>query len=402
MVRPAADARGPDDLAGAVSPRVPSPWLLAVYVTTMATVTTGALLSSLVYGRVVNGHADVGDLSLPIYGLAILLALYPWLLWKGLMRRIAPYHRAAIPVMLLIGALLMVTDGQTWLMTLTAPVGLYGVVLTRRAFVAVAGAALTAMVAGAYGLASGWPFPPILLACAYLPVTAFSGAVTLWFCHVVEELRLARADLAGRAVGVERQRFARDLHDVLGHSLQAIALRAELAERLVDRAPDDQADGEWKKRVERELAEIQTMARGAVRDVREVVRGYRATSLRTELDGMTAVLHAAGIRCEAPVIPPDLPGHVHETLGWVARESATNVLRHSTATWCLLTVWADDGRVRLEIVNDGAGGLLTGSQGSGLAGLAERLEHAGGTFTAEPVGDGTFRVAASVPLEPAA
>jgi two-component system sensor histidine kinase DesK len=114
---------------------------------------------------------------------------------------------------------------------------------------------------------------------------------------------------------------------------------------------------------------------------------------------MTAVLHAAGIRCETPVIPPDLPAHVHETFGWVARESVTNVLRHSTATWCLLTVWADDGRVHLEIVNDGVGRLLGGVPGSGLAGLTERIENVGGEFTAGQVGDGTFRIAAEVPIK---
>jgi two-component system sensor histidine kinase DesK len=380
----------PGAFPGPVSPRVPSPRLLAAYVTVMATLTTAALLASLLYGKVVNGHSRPEDLGSPILGLAVLLALYPWLEWKGLMRRAAGYHRVAVLGMLVICTALMVADGQTWLMTLTVPVALFGVVLTPSAVAAVVGAAGVSLVAGAYGLASGWDWPPVLLACAYLPMTAFSGAVTMWFCHVVEELRQARADLAGRAVGEERQRFARDLHDVLGHSLQAIALRAELAERLIDRDPG---------RVAKELTEIQGMARGAVHDVREVVRGYRATSLRTELDGMTAVLHAAGIRCETPVIPPDLPGHVHETLGWVARESATNVLRHSAATWCLLTVWADDGRVRLEIVNDGAPGSPgAGPPGSGLAGLTERLAAAGGAFTAEPVGDGTFRVAASVPL----
>jgi len=378
----------PGALPGPVSPRVPSPRLLAAYVTVMATLTTAALLASLVYGKVVQGHARPADIVLPVLGLAVLLAAYPWLEWKGLMRGTAGHHRIAVLGMLAICAALMIADGQTWLMTLTVPVALFGVVLTPSALVAMAGAAGVTLVAGVYGLICGWDWPPVLLACAYVPMTAFSGAITMWFCHVVEELRQARADLAGRAVGEERQRFARDLHDVLGHSLQAIALRAELAERLIDRDPG---------RVGKELAEIQGMARGAVQEVREVVRGYRATSLRTELNGMTAVLHAAGIRCETPVIPAGLPGHVHETLGWVARESATNVLRHSTATWCLLTVWADDGQVRLEIVNDGAG-AASGSSGSGLVGLAERLVAAGGDFTAEPVGDGTFRVAASVPL----
>lgn len=252
---------------------------------------------------------------------------------------------------------------------------------------AIGATAAATVLTPVYGLVLGLPGPTLLYEVTGIPMAAFSGYVTVWFFHVVQELREARAELARSAVGEERLRFARDLHDVLGHSLQAVALRAEVAERYLERDPG---------RVRKELTEIQTVARDSVRDVREIVRGYRATSLRTELDGMSAVLRAAGISCAAPEISPELPAHVHEPLGWVAREAATNVLRHSSATWCVITVAADAARVRVEISNDGAARRSAGEAGSGLAGLAERIAAAGGEFSAGPVGDGTFRVAAAV------
>jgi two-component system sensor histidine kinase DesK len=361
--------------------------VLAAYVVLLTTFTLGSLLGGQVYGQIHTPHRDLGHILVGALATAAVLAVYPRLLWVALMRRVGLRHRVAVAGLVLVCFGLVMVLGQSWGMALTAPAGLFAVVFTPRTG-SVAAAAM-AVAAVTFGIVMDWPLIPTLFVAGYILATTFSGAVTVWFCHVVEELRQARAELAGAAVGEERLRFARDLHDVLGHSLQAVALRAELAERMIDRDPG---------RVAQELAEIQGIARGAVKDVREIVRGYRATSLRTELDGMTAVLHAAGIRCETPVIPPGLPVHVHETLGWVARESVTNVPRHSTATWGLLTVRADDGRVHLEIANDGAGRLLGGAPGSGLAGLAERIANVGGRFTAALAGDGTFRVAAEVPL----
>jgi two-component system sensor histidine kinase DesK len=369
-------------------PRVPSLRVLATYVVLLTTFTLGSLLGSQFYGQIHASGRDLGHIAVGAVATAVVLAVYPRLLWVALMRRVGKRHRAALIALVLVCFGLVMILGQQWAMALTAPAGLFAVLFTARTG-SVAAAAM-ALAAVTFGLIKDWPLIPTLFVGGYILATTFSGAVTVWFCHVVEELRQARAELAGAAVGEERLRFARDLHDVLGHSLQAVALRAELAERMIDRDPG---------RVAKELVEIQGIARGAVKDVREIVRGYRATSLRTELAGMTAVLHAAGIRCETPVIPPDLPVHVHEAFGWVARESVTNVLRHSTATWCLLTVWSDDGRVHLEIANDGAGRLHGGAPGSGLAGLTERIEKVGGRFTAASVGDGTFRVAAEVPLE---
>lgn len=373
-----------------MQPGIPRPTVIAAILVGMTALTLSGLLLPALWYEVFH-RRDAGYLLLALTGVGAVLALYARLLWLNLMRRTAPGHRFGLAAIALICWAMppLLGTGQGWGNALLVPAGLIAVVLPVREAIA-ATAAATALTP-VYAVLLGLPALTVLYEVTGIPLAAFSGYVTVWLFHVVQELREARAELARSAVGEERLRFARDLHDVLGHSLQAVALRAEVAERFLERD-----DG----RVRKELTEIQTMARDAVRDVREVVRGYRATNLRTELDGMSAVLRAAGMRCERPAVPPSLPAHVHEPLGRVAREAATNVLRHSSATWCEITVAADAAGVRVEIVNDGAARRTSGDAGSGLAGLAERITAAGGEFTAGPGGDGTFRVTASVPMVP--
>ncbi|MFA1545788.1 sensor histidine kinase [Actinomadura chokoriensis] len=372
-----------------MQPGIPRPTVIAAILVGMTVMTLAGFLAPALWYELTE-HREAGRLVLAVAGVGASFALYARLLWQNLMRRTAPAHRLGLAAIGLtcwaMPPLLGTAPG--WGNALLVPAGLIAVVLPVREAIAVTAAAT--VLTPAYGVLLGLPALAVLYEVAAVPLGAFSGYVTVWLFHVVQELREARAELARSAVGEERLRFARDLHDVLGHSLQAVALRAEVAERFVERD-----DG----RVRKELTEIQTMARDAVRDVREVVRGYRATSLRTELDGMSAVLRAAGIRCERPEVSPSLPAHVHEPLGWVAREAATNVLRHSSATWCEITVRTGRDRVHVEIVNDGAG-RRAGDAGSGLTGLAERIAAAGGEFSAGPAGDGTFRVRAAVPAEP--
>lgn len=375
--------------AGRVQPWIPRPTVIAATIVGMTVLTLSGFMVPALWNEAV-GARDAAGFTFGFLGVAAVFAGYARLLWLNLMRRTRPAHRlglAAIALACWTAPLLGVDQG--WGNALLVPSGLIAVVLPVREAVPVAAAAT--VLTPVYGALLGLPALTVLYEVTGVPLGAFSGYVTVWLFHVVQELREARSELARSAVGEERQRFARDLHDVLGHSLQAVALRAEVAERFLDR------DG---GRVRKELAEIQRMARDSVRDVREVVRGYRATSLTAELDGMSAVLRAAGIRCEPPEVSPALPAHVHEPLGWVAREAATNVLRHSTATWCEISVRADGGGVRVEIVNDGAARRSAGDAGSGLPGLAERIAAAGGEFRAGPAGDGTFRVTAALPAAP--
>ncbi|ROO89383.1 two-component system sensor histidine kinase DesK [Actinocorallia herbida] len=371
-------------------PRLPRETTIVGFVVALSTVATCGLFVQGVAGAI--GEAVSGGPLRPAAGgtaaALLVVVLQGGLMWQSATRQIGARSRIALAVVAAVCFALPPLLGPAWNAGMLAVGGMLAVTLPERLSVPLAAAA--AFLAGGITLATGADGLQAVIAGLGLPIAGLSAYATVWLCLAVGELRDARAELARSAVGEERIRFARDLHDVLGHSLQAVALRAELAERLLPRDPD---------RVARELAEIQAMARGAVQEMREVVRGYRITSLRTELDGATAVLRAAGIDCEGAALPADLPRHVHETLGWVAREAVTNVLRHSGATRCAMAVRTDGARAELEIVNDGA--RRTAGAGSGLAGLRERLAAVGGALQAGPADGGEFRVLATVPLKEA-
>ena len=217
---------------------------------------------------------------------------------------------------------------------------------------------------------------------------ALAGIIVL--VAFIEELFTARAEVARLAVDAERVRFARDLHDTLGHNLSAIALKSELALRLLDRDA---------VRARSELNDVYGIARDSLRDVRTVVKGYRRDSLQRELEGVQSVLVAAGVRCEVATPAEALPAPVEEVLAWAVREAATNLLRHSSASRCRISMHRSDDEVRLDVANDGAASPAPTDDigGSGLTGLAERLAPLGGTLTAGHRADGEFVLTVLVP-----
>lgn len=365
-----------------MQPKLPRETSIVAFVVVLSTLATCGLFSQ---GVIEAAGREPWRFVVGTMAALLVAALQGRLIWQSTRREITPGSRILLGVIALVCFSLPLLLGAAWISAMTAVAGMIAVTLPERWSVPLVGCA--ALLTSGVALLVGASVPQSVLTGVSSPVAALSVYATVWLSLAVKELRDARAELARRAVGEERMRFARDLHDVLGHSLQAVALRAELAERLLDRDPE---------RVAKELAEIQKMARGAVQEVRDVVRGYRVTSLRTELDGATAVLRAAGIACETPSLPDELPRHVHETLGWVAREAVTNVLRHSGATRCRMTLGADGADARLEIVNDGA--RRSEGVGSGLAGLRERLAAVGGRLQSGLIADGTFQVLATVPL----
>ncbi|HEV8230461.1 MAG TPA: histidine kinase [Candidatus Limnocylindria bacterium] len=207
----------------------------------------------------------------------------------------------------------------------------------------------------------------------------------LW--TTVYALRAAREEIARLAVHEERLRFARDVHDLLGRSLSLIALKSELANRLLRDEPD---------RAGAEMRDVEQVARDALREVREAVTGYRQPTLAAELAGARAALHAAAVECcienDAGVIPPD----VESVLAWTVREGVTNVIRHSRAKRCDIRITRTDGRIAVEVIDDGRG-VAVPVEGSGLRGLAERIAGRGGTAEAGPLPSG-FRLRVTVPV----
>jgi len=204
------------------------------------------------------------------------------------------------------------------------------------------------------------------------------------------ELHDARADLARLAVADERERFARDLHDLLGHSLSVIALKAQLARRRLRDDPEAAFD---------DVADIETVSRDALREVREAVSGYRKPELDAELQGARTALDAAGIETTIDRPAVELPAEVEAVLAWTVREAATNVIRHSGARHSTIRLVPALDQASVEIVDDGRGINGSDGGGTGLTGLRERLRQAGGRLEAGPRDDGPgFRVRAIVPV----
>ncbi|TDC90651.1 sensor histidine kinase [Actinomadura sp. 7K507] len=227
---------------------------------------------------------------------------------------------------------------------------------------------------------------PLYVAICWVVVFTNRYQRRMWIMH--QETHAARDALARLAVTEERLRFSRDLHDLLGHSLSLIAVKSELAIRMTETDP---------ARAGAEMADVRNTAREALREVRAAVSGYREVELDVELAGARAVLEAAGIRCEAGELPGALPPEVRAVLAWVIREGTTNVIKHSQAARCAVSLTSYGDSVALEMRNDGASGG-DGTDGSGLTGLAERVAVLGGEITAGRHGRGDFVLRADIPL----
>jgi len=216
------------------------------------------------------------------------------------------------------------------------------------------------------------------------------NALHVWFWELLVQAEQGRAAQSRLAAGEERLRFARDVHDLLGHHLSVIALKAELAERL---APTDP------QRAAREAAEVRGLAASALAELREVVHGYRQVDLRAQLTAIEQVLQSSGVRCTVHAPPDDLPGPVAAPLAAVLREASTNVLRHSRAGWCTIDIVRAGPRITMTVVNDGAGDAAPDRHSQGLHGLAERLAESGGVLRTRAA-DGRFTVEAVVRSAP--
>ncbi len=224
-------------------------------------------------------------------------------------------------------------------------------------------------------------------------ITLSSGGAVIGFVALQiqnDKLRAAREEIARLAVSEERLRFSRDLHDLLGHSLSVIVLKAELAHRMADRSPE---------RTAREVADIEKVAREALHEVREAVAGYRQPSLSQELDSAAETLRAAGVQVQVAGGPGTLPGPLDSALAWTVREATTNVIRHARARRVRFDFHREDHEVRLRVANDGVpAGESAFGEGNGLRGLGERLRALGGDLTYGAGRADGFTLDASLPL----
>lgn len=222
------------------------------------------------------------------------------------------------------------------------------------------------------GHEKGWPgqvgvaFGTILGSLAVLGMrTVMARNLQLWRAH--EENTLL-------AVDNERNRFARDLHDILGHSLTVITVKAELAQRLVEADPE---------RAKAEIADLERLSRDALADVRRAVEGYRELTLPGELARARVALRAAEIEPALPQSTDVVPTELRELFAWTVREGVTNVIRHSGASRCEIVLTGTSATVRDD--GSGPGGC---PEGSGLTGLRERAAAAGARVLTHPLDPG--------------
>lgn len=202
------------------------------------------------------------------------------------------------------------------------------------------------------------------------------------------KLRATQQEVELLAQTAERERIARDLHDLLGHTLSVITLKAELAGKLMERDPE---------RAGREIKEVERISREALREVRTAIAGYRSEGLQAEMARARLALESSGVKLEYLALPVELAPAQETVLALALKEAVTNVIRHSGARTCRISLEEANGEVRLEIHDDGRGGAAP--FGVGLSAMRERVEGLGGRM--ERQGDGGTTLTVALPLRQA-
>ena len=247
-------------------------------------------------------------------------------------------------------------------------------------------------------LALSWPEQGKAL--IFVVVVGFVALGLTRFVRISRELQAANEEIARLAVTNERLRIARDLHDLLGHNLALIALKSELARRLIEVAPQRAAD---------ELVNVESVARTTLQEVREAVSAYRQPTFARELQGSQEILAAAGISYKYEgdnELINTLPPALDTLLGWVVREGVTNLIKHSQAKECVIRARRSSNKIWLEIKNDGLAlpvvsnsSTISSRVGNGLRGLTERVVASGGELTTKNFeGEGGFELVVCVPM----
>lgn len=341
--------------------------------------------------------------ALVVVGLSLFGTLYLWLMRPHPLRHAAPgkrplpHLRLALLVMTLLGLSFSVFYDLTFLWLLVGTSAAAGKTLPlRSAHLAITVLpllvlAMAVVLSGGPGAVDWMHIIPLafLVRVLGLDMTGLSRlSSTMW------ELQTARAALARQAVIEERLRLARDLHDLLGHTLSLIILKSELAHRLIGSVPAT---------AETEIRDIEQVARQTLLEVREAVAGYRQPTLREELSKVPHVLAAAGVQCVVEHRVGELAPATDAVLAWAVREGVTNIIRHSRATTCRIRVMRNETCVVAEVINDGPCDLehhTLMNRGSGLTGLRERVAAQGGRMDARPLqGPSGFRLWLELPVE---
>jgi two-component system, NarL family, sensor histidine kinase DesK len=228
-----------------------------------------------------------------------------------------------------------------------------------------------------------WSLVSIGLPGVLLGISALYAAYTT---HQQAHLRRSHEEIMRLATLAERERIGRDLHDLLGHTLSVVALKSELARKLIDRDLDA---------ARAEITEVERVARDALSQVRNAVSGIRSTAISAELQAATALLEAHGVKVKCETERVQLPHDRETALALSLREATTNIRRHARATGVTIRLRQEPSQVVMEVVDDGCGGRIV--PGNGLNGMRERLGSVGGSLTVESAKDHGTRLFVSVP-----
>jgi len=311
----------------------------------------------------VLSHASLRIWALDLAGAAVFLILY-----FGLFFLENPYALAHIGGMVLLGVLYQKINAGACTFLIFACAMLPFCVETQAA--AFIGIAAIGVIGGIQGLVlhlDGWR----MFYSTLFPVLIGTG--NTFFAErarMNRKLRRANEEIENLAKVAERERIARDLHDVLGHTLSVITLKSELAGKLIDRDP---------QRAGQEIREVEQISRQALSDVRDAIRGYRSKGLVAELAQAKSTLETAGLIVHVDAATSmQLPPMQESVLSLAVREAVTNVVRHAKARTCRLRIEQQSGTCRLEVADDGQG--FTSLEGNGLRGMRERVEMLGGTM----------------------
>jgi two-component system sensor histidine kinase DesK len=238
------------------------------------------------------------------------------------------------------------------------------------------------------------PFPAspwigVSIAAVYVGMMWCIDVERLWWLKAVTDLDDSRRAAAELATARERLRLADDLHDILGHALEVVAFKSELAARLLTADAD---------RARQEMDAVQQVARESLSEVRALVRDTRTTDLVTELAGARAVLDSAGITLVVKGDPATVGPTARNVLGRVLREAMTNLLRHAQPSHCAIEIEVTGTEATLRVVNDGAQPDAAADPGTGLAALSRYLDEHAGRLDAGLAPDGTFHLDATLPV----
>jgi two-component system, NarL family, sensor histidine kinase DesK len=303
----------------------------------------------------------VGIVLVCLFGLAYLLGVP--IIWS-----LPARQRLVVPIVLLGLSLLLfpwLAWGVTGAWTYVGVVIGMGVLSWSVTWMSILGLGVVALIATS--VTEGWSqnqlWLPVIIVSISLMMAAFARNLA-----AMNQLRATQRQVEELATERERTRVARDIHDILGHSLTVITVKAELAARLVDTDPE---------RATHEIEEVEALSRAALADVRSTVAGFRGMNVSGEIAAARAALSAAGIEGELPGSTDAVPAAQRELVGWVVREGVTNVVRHSGASVCRVRLGAHE----VEVADDGVGPGPGTASSTGLTGLRERVEASGGRMT---------------------